>query len=89
MNTKQVCMTIIALLSVTILIAMGFSSEVAAKNETETTNGQKPILKALPPEEVGQHANRLLLQINAAIESGRRYEKALEKASAEDRQVLN
>ena len=89
MNTKQVCMTIIALLSVTILIAMGFSSEVAAKNETETTNGQKPIIKALPPEEVGQHANRLLLQINAAIESGRRYEKALEKASAEDRQVLN
>ncbi len=89
MNTKQVCMTIIALLSVTILIAMGLSSEVAAKNETETTNGQKPIIKALPPEEVGQHANRLLLQINAAIESGRRYEKALEKASAEDRQVLN
>jgi small conductance mechanosensitive channel len=89
MNTKQVCMTIIALLSVTILITMGFISEVAAENETETTNGQKPIIKALPPEEVGQHANRLLLQINAAIESGRGYEKALEKASAEDRQVLN
>jgi len=89
MNTKRVYMTILAMLAAAMLIAMGFISEVAAESNTETTNGQKPIIKMLPPEEVGQHANRLLLQINAAIESGRRYEKALEKASAEDSLVLN
>ena len=89
MNTKRVGMTILALLSVTMLIAMGFSPEVAAESKAETTTGQKPIIKTLSPEEVGKHANRLLLQIKAAIESGQRYEKALEKASVEDSLVLN
>ena len=37
---------------------------------------------------VGQQASDLLKRINAAIESGKRYENALDNASKEDRSVL-
>ena len=75
MNTKRVCMTILALLSVTMLITMGFSSLVAAESKSETTNGQKPIINTLSPEEVGLHANKLLLRISADIDTGQRYDE--------------
>ena len=89
MNNKRLCRIILTTLAVAILLAMVIHPAVEAESKAETTNGQKAILKTLPPEEVGQNANRLLLQINAAIDSARRYEKALEKASKEDNQVLS
>jgi small conductance mechanosensitive channel len=88
MNTKRVCMTIIAMLSVTMLIAMGFSAEVAAESKTETTIGQKPVINTLSPEEIGLNANKLLLRISADIDTGQRYNDALENANAEDSLVL-
>lgn len=79
MNTKWITMTILSMTAMAMLFIIGFNPAVAAESKAETTNAQKPIIKTLPPEEVGKHANRLLLQINAAIESGLGYEKALEK----------
>lgn len=75
MNTKRVCMTILALLSVTMLIAMGFSSEVAAENKAKTTNEQKPNIKTLTPLEVALNVNKLLLRISADIDTGQRYDE--------------
>ncbi len=89
MNSRRVCITILALLSVTMLFALVSHPAVAAAGKTETTNGQKPIISTLPPEEVGQQANRLLMQINAAVETGQQYDNALANASAEDSLVLH
>lgn len=88
MNTR-LCTTILTILSVAMLFAVGFYTKVATASNTEATSGQKPILSTLPPEEVGQQASRLLVLINAAVESGQQFDSALENASAEDSLVLN
>ena len=87
MNLRRLLVTTLMILLFKTLLTAGFYSLAVAQNKPETA-GFKVKVRELPPEMVGERANELLSQIKDMLASGRRYEKEIEGASAEDRLVL-
>jgi small conductance mechanosensitive channel len=86
-NIKRSIITVVAVLSLGILFTPGFQNLAVAQDKAKTASSKK-IVEELSPELVGEKASELLSRINDTITSGKRYEKKLASASAEDRLVL-
>ena len=87
MNVRRLIIPAVAVFLLGTLFTAGSQSLAVAQNQSKTA-GNKKIVSELPPEMVGKRANELLSRINDTIATGKRYEKKMAGASAEDRLVL-
>ena len=87
MNVRRLIITAMIVLLFGPLFTAGFHSLAAAQNKSKTADNKKNVSE-LPPEMVGKRASELLSRINDTVASGKRYEKEMAGASAEDRLVL-
>ncbi len=69
------------------LMLGGLYNQATAQAGPEKT-GDKQLVKELPAEQVGQHANELLKSVNVLFEQGVHYTNAIKTASREDRLTL-
>jgi small conductance mechanosensitive channel len=87
MNLRRLIIAVVTVLLLGTLFTAGSQSLVVAQNKSETASSKKNVSE-LSPEMVGKRASELLSRINDTIASGKRYEKKMAGASAEDRLVL-
>jgi len=87
MNVRRLIITAVTVLLLGTLLTAGFHSLAVAQKQSKTADNKKDVSE-LPPEMIGKRASELLSRINDTIASGKRYEKEMAGASAEDRLVL-
>ena len=87
MNVWRLIITAVTVFLLGTLFTAGSQSLAFAQNKSETAINKKNVSE-LPPEMVGKRASELLPLINDMIVSGKRYEKKIEGANAEERLVL-
>ena len=87
MNVRRLIINAVTVLLLGTLFTAGSQSLAFAQKKSETA-GNKKNVSELPTEMVGKRASELLSRINDMIVSGKRYEKKIEGANAEERLVL-
>ncbi len=87
MNVRRLIIAAVTVLLLGTLFTAGYQSLAVAQNKSDIASNKENVSE-LPPEMVGKRASELLLRIIDTIASGKRYEREIKSASAEDRLVL-